>query len=144
MAVTDDNKRKKAPEPPKNSEHLNRMKYFIGSWKAKAEDGGTTTWTFTWGRNKNFIENEIVEKDSAGKLKLANKGMLSWDNNAKRIINRCLDEAGNPQNFYWRQENDEAWTTWRIGAKNEWPVVIIDENTWRMGNEKQRQVFTRD
>jgi hypothetical protein len=141
FVVKDVNERKQ--RPPQNSQHLEAMAYFIGSWKAESENGATTTWTFKWGRNKNFIENAIVAKNPEGKIKWTDDGMLCWDKNAHLIINRLISGAGEPENFYWRQENPEAWVTWRTGAKNEMPVVLIDKNTWRIGTGTDRQEFKR-
>jgi hypothetical protein len=141
--VKDQNKRKRQPSQVKNSERLESMGYFIGTWKAETQDGGVVTWRFSWGRNKSYIKNEIVEKDREGKIKFTHDGRIAWDKNARLVINRCLDGAGNPQNFFWRQENDEGWVTWPVGSQNEWPVVVINDDSWRMGTGDERLVYER-
>ena len=97
--VKDQNTRKQQPRQIKNSERLEPMGYFIGTWKAEAPNGGVVTWTFSWGRNNSYIENEVVEKDSEGKVKLVHDGRLVWDKDARLIINRCINGAGKPPEF---------------------------------------------
>ncbi len=122
--------------PPTNHERLKGLSFLIGSWKATKDDGSITTWSFEWAQNKNVIDNIITSKDSQGNVVFSNKGTLVWDKYTQQVANVCFDKNGNSVRFIWGQQDDGNWTTAPAGSNSSWPVVMIDQDHWEMGDVK--------
>jgi hypothetical protein len=118
------------PPPPTNAERIAPMKFLIGKWKGVADSGNTIHWEFEWGTNKNFIENELVIRNSDGELQFSNNGLLGWDNGVRRIVNWCMNSNGVRMNFAWEQRDKKNWDTWIIGQNATWKLRIEDDDTF--------------
>jgi hypothetical protein len=134
MNIVSQNRRIRKPEQasPAVKEELKDFEYFVGSWEAKHDDGGRTSWTFAWNEDGTRLENELKIWNAEGEMTLDNTGFFCWDVAALRVCNHCITRKGASVTFQWAKVDDETWMTWMRGNRAKSTVAVVDEDNWTM------------
>lgn len=126
--------------------HYDKLKDFealVGQWEARKENGGSYHWIVEWTQDKNFLNNVITGRDSAGNVTMSNKGYFGWDPKYRRITNWCVDIHGNQPIFLWEKQADGTWHTWSPHSGYVGTVTFLDDGTWRMEGGGESLHFKR-
>jgi uncharacterized protein (TIGR02246 family) len=107
--------------PPNNTENLADLAFLIGDWTEDVEKGGSSTASYRWDEDQNFIWNnfDITMKDISV---AGGKQIIGWDAAAKKPRAWSFLFNGGFAETVWNKDGDNKWklhitATQRDGSK---------------------------
>ncbi|HEY7154635.1 MAG TPA: SgcJ/EcaC family oxidoreductase [Gemmataceae bacterium] len=125
--------------PPSNAEHLEGIEWLIGEWTGEAEKGESSTASYDWAENQNFIVSSFATTVD-GVPVVGGTQWIGWDAIDKQIRSWSFYSRGGFGEAAWTKDGDK-WalkTTARTAAGKKASATNLvtktddDHMTWQM------------
>jgi uncharacterized protein (TIGR02246 family) len=94
--------------PPSNAEHLEGIEWLIGEWTGEAEKGESSTASYDWAENQNFIVSSFATTVD-GVPVVGGTQWIGWDAIDKQIRSWSFYSRGGFGEAVWTKDGDK-WT----------------------------------